>query len=232
MTVGESRILTGKQRESVAQLNRLLSACWLETTDAGPYALEGGTICWNDVLQGDRFYVLMQVRVLTFGEEYAFSVPCQNRACARRIDWTLNLSELSVRALSDASREKFVQGNRFGIGLPGGHQGVFGLPVGKDEAQLARLQSGEDANLLPMLLNLRIRDIEGLPPLQRAAYLNRMSLRQARDLLAEFDRADCGVETDIDIECPNCGYGQRVSLPLEQGFLWPQNRSGSSQSAA
>jgi hypothetical protein len=232
LTVGESRVLTGKRRDSTAQLNQLLSACWVETLDPGPYALDEGRLAWPKVLQGDRFFALMQIRILTYGAAYEFGVPCQNRMCSRRIDWSLSLDDLAVRKLSDASREAFMRDNHFDAPLPGGKRAHFGLPIGEDETRMTRIQQGNEDASLPVLLNLRVREVSDVPPLQKAAYLSRLSLRQARDLLAAFDRADCGVETDIDVECPHCGYTQSVSLPLDQGFLWPQSQRTSSPSAA
>jgi hypothetical protein len=39
----------------------------------------------------------------------------------------------------------------------------------------------------------------------------------------EFDRVDCGVETDIEIECPECFSVQELELPFEKTFFMPGN---------
>jgi hypothetical protein len=41
-------------------------------------------------------------------------------------------------------------------------------------------------------------------------------------LLGEFDQVDCGVETEIEIECPECFSTTRVELPFEKGFFLPE----------
>lgn len=233
LTVGESRILTGKSR-SGAQLGTLLSTCWLQTLDPGPYTLSDGKVPWDEVLLGDRFYVLLHVRMLTYGAEYAFAVACSNRACGRRVDWTLNLADLPVRSLSAESRQAFAQGNRFEASLPGERRAAFGLLIGKDETRMARLQGTGDDAVLSRLLAMRVQDVTGVPPQQKNAFLERLSLQQARLLLTAFEKADCGVDTEIEIGCPHCGYPQQVDLPLDQNFLWPdlKRAGGSSQSPA
>jgi hypothetical protein len=52
------------------------------------------------VLQGDRFYALLQIRALTYGPEYAFAVNCGSDGCRARIEWELDLRELPCRPLS------------------------------------------------------------------------------------------------------------------------------------
>lgn len=86
------------------------------------------------MLQGDRFFVLLQHRALTYGPEYAFAVPCQSDACQSRIEWELNLHDLPTRPLSLESRDAFVKGNRFECILPDSQVKVwFRLLTGADE---------------------------------------------------------------------------------------------------
>jgi hypothetical protein len=46
-------------------------------------------------------------------------------------------------------------------------------------------------------------------------------MSDVRHLLSEFERVDCGVETTIEVECPDCGTRQELELPFEQGFFLP-----------
>jgi hypothetical protein len=66
MKVREERILTDRKlAKGGGQIDELLAACWEETTDPGPYDFGDKGIDWGVVLQGDRFYALLQVRALT-----------------------------------------------------------------------------------------------------------------------------------------------------------------------
>ena len=87
MKVREERVLADRKlAKSGGQLDELLASCWEETLDPGPYHFDG-LADWSRVLQGDRFYALLQLRCLTYGPNYAFSVACGEDACRKRIDW-------------------------------------------------------------------------------------------------------------------------------------------------
>ena len=74
---------------------------------------EGPRPDWSAVLQGDRFYTLLQLRALTYGPEYSFAVTCREARCRARILWELDLHDLPVRPLAGKQRDLFLHGNRF-----------------------------------------------------------------------------------------------------------------------
>ena len=93
---GEIRGLKGKEGKLLADRNaaragstfeKLLSGCWLQTIDPGIYEVaEGATLDWSKVLVADRFFALLQIRSLTFGDEYAFSIQCKSAGCRERFE--------------------------------------------------------------------------------------------------------------------------------------------------
>ncbi|HMA92363.1 MAG TPA: hypothetical protein VKP30_06735, partial [Polyangiaceae bacterium] len=108
MKVREERILADRKlAKTGGQVEQILAACWLETIDSGPYAF-GNSMDFSRVLQGDRFFALIQIRILSYGPEYAFAVGCENRNCRARIEWELRLDDLPVRSLSEESRAAFL----------------------------------------------------------------------------------------------------------------------------
>ncbi|WAM28309.1 T4 family baseplate hub assembly chaperone [Myxococcus sp. NMCA1] len=223
MRVREERVLADRKlAKSGGQVDELLSACWEEMQEAGPYAFADGKVDWSRVLQGDRFYALLQVRILTYGPEYAFAVPCQNAACRSRIDWELDLTQLPVRALSDASRAAFMAGNRFETALPdAGTRVRFKLLTGEDERRLPQLQRAAPEKLLSSVLAYRVLDVDGVDARDKRRFLEDLSLRDADFLVDEFDRVDCGVDTTLEVECPECFMRQEVELPFDRGFFLP-----------
>jgi len=223
MKVREERILADRKlARSGGQVDKLLAACWEETLDPGPYDFGEQEIDWGKVLQGDRFYALLQVRALTYGPEYFFSVGCQNDACRARIEWELDLGDLPVRPLSDESRAAFLDGNRFETTLPeAGKKVWFSLATGELERRLPRVRKSAGDRVLSAMLALRIQEIEGVEPRDRRRFIEDLSLADADFLMDELDRVDCGVETAIEIECPECFSIQEVELPFEQTFFMP-----------
>ncbi|MFM9709749.1 hypothetical protein, partial [Streptomyces galilaeus] len=78
----EERILADRKlAKSGGQVSGLLAACWERTLDPGPYADLADPVPWGKILEGDRFYALLQIRVLTYGPEYAFTVHCADARC-------------------------------------------------------------------------------------------------------------------------------------------------------
>lgn len=229
---GEIRGLKGKEGKLLsdrtsaragATFEKILAGCWVATTDPGIYDLPAdGPLDWSKVLVADRFYTLLQIRARTFGDEYAFSVQCQSQACRERFEWTLNLQELPVVPLSEAAKVAFKAGNRFETTLPhDGRQVWFRLMTGADEVRAASvLKAGRDGTLL-IALALRILEIEDVPDHDKRKFLDDMEMADAAALLDQFDQADGGVETTIEVECPSCLGVQDVQLPFERGFFLP-----------
>ena len=232
LTVREERILADQRLAKTGQqMEALLNACWLETTDCGPYDFAGDSPQWGKVLQGDAFYCLLQVRALTYGDEYAFSVRCRSPECRQNIDWSLHLSELPLRHLSESSSAGFTQGNRLPVILPAcGKKAWFKLATGDDERKLAAGRRRDGGGMLAAVLALRVVEVEGIGAIDKAVFLDGLALRDANFLMSQFELADCGVETSIAIECPHCFEVQQVDLPLDPSFLWPQTRQTSTTS--
>ena len=220
LKVREERILADRKlAKAGAQLDELLSSCWLETLDPGPYE---DPLDWSKVLQGDRFFVLLMVRALSYGPEYAFAVTCESRGCRGRIQWELDLTQLPVRTLSEESRARFLAGNVFETTLPGAlARATFHLATGADERRMAQSRKAAGDRPLTTLLAARLDGIDGVEPREKAKFIEDLAMSDVRHLLAEFDRVDCGVETTIEVECPDCGTRHELELPFEQGFFLP-----------
>ena len=222
----EEKILADRQlAKSGQQMNALLAACWQETLDPGPYTFGHAAPDWDAVLQGDRFFILLKVRTLTYGETYDFSVDCSSEQCGRRIAWSLSLDDLPVRELPGASRAALAANTPLQATLPGcGKQVNFRLGTGAHERQLAALRERQPHRVLSAKLAQRIVEVEGIAPGDTRAFLEDLSMRDANFLLSHFETVDCGVETAIEIECPHCLRVQDLDLPLEAGFLWPSKQ--------
>jgi hypothetical protein len=225
MKVREERILADRKlAKTGGQVEQILKACWEETLDPGPYEFDAH-VDWGKVLQGDRFYALMQIRILSYGPEYAFAVGCEHRSCRARIEWELDLNDLPVRTLSDESRAIFLAGNRFKTTLPDAHRQVaFKLLTGADERRMALARKTALDQPLTTMLNVRIDSIEGVDPRSKRQFLDDLAMSDLSFLLGEFDRVDCGVDTSIDVECPECFGTSRIDLPFEKGFFLPDRK--------
>jgi hypothetical protein len=224
----EVRGLKGKEAKAFSDkdavksglfLDRILSACTLGVLDPSPYAQpKDGAFDWGNSLVGDRFYALLMLRVLTFGEDYIFKIQCQQQACRERFEYQINLvKDLPVRRLSAEDRTTFATSNSFETLDSNGKLITYRLPIGKDELLSSKAASFDNAFLQAMLQ--RIVNIEGEAIPRK--YLEECEFGGLLKLLETFDEHNCGVQTDIEILCPSCGSIQDITVPFGQGFLVP-----------
>ena len=221
MKVREERVLADRSlAKAGSQLEELLASCWETTVEPGPYDFHGRPIEWSSVLQGDRFFALLNIRALTYGPDYDFAVSCGN--CRARIEWEVELTKLPARALSSESRSAFIAGNRFETSLADAGKRVwFKRLTGDDERKLPALQHAAPDRLLSSVLTYRVLEVEGIDPKDKRSFLEDLTLRDADFLVDEFDRVDCGVDTTIEVECPECREVQDVDLPFDSAFFLP-----------
>jgi hypothetical protein len=221
LKVKELNILADRRlAKSGRQFDQILAGCWLETIEQGPYVLGDQSLDWSTVLQGDRFYAMLKIRAASLGADYAFAVVCQNAACGHRFEWEVCLDELPVKALSEESRRRFQEGNRFETKLPGtGTRVWFRLAVGADESRMAKHRQAHQDALWSTMLALRVIEIEGVPESQKRRFLEDLDVADAEHLRVAIDEVDCGVETTMDVECPECLGVQSVDLPFGPSFF-------------
>jgi hypothetical protein len=229
MKAREERVLADRKlAKSGGQLDEILAACWEETLEPGPYSFGTDSLDWTKVLQGDRFFTLLSIRVASYGPNYDFDVTCSNRECRASIPWTVDLRKLPVRSLTAESRAAFVSGRNFEAVLPrAGRRVTFRLLTGADERRMTAQCRTAGERPISTLLNARVERIEGVDERDKLRTIEDLEMEDVSFLLGEFDRVDCGVETEIAVECPDCFGLTRVELPFEKGFFLPQRKKPS-----
>ena len=232
LKVREERILADRKlAKANAQLDELLRACWVETNDPGPYTLGERGIDWDAVLQGDRFYALLAIRIATYGQAYAFSMTCSEERCRARFEWELDLRTLPVRPLTSESRALFVAGNRFETSLPDAARRVtFRLLTGVDERKLPTLRRNADGQIMTAVLAHRCIEIDGVAAHDKRRFIEELSMSDADALVETMNQADCGVVTRIDVECPECLATQEIELPFGRSFFAKRTKTSATSS--
>jgi len=275
---GTIRNLTGRDGRYLANrevqrqgtmVDFILQNCWTNTIDPSIYKehVTAAGPNWLKVLQGDRTYILLQIRIATHGPIYPFKAQCINEACVRRrFEWEIDLEDIPVKRLAEDSKRVILEsGNRFmirvpeteevkliegpetAIMMPGkkrakreiipdtGTKLWFSLPVGGDEQRMlqerrqkkkrSRDERMEDNDLVDAV-RMRVQEIEGVEKGRKneglVAYLEDCSMSQLAQMIDRFDEYDCGVETTIEIECPECSTIQEVDLPFDRNFFFPR----------
>lgn len=201
---------------------RLLSEwcrrCWLETTNPGPYTFDK-EIDWSNLIQGDVFWTFLQIRMLTYGNVYEFVEPCTH--CNKAIKWSFDLSTLSLKMLPEQSRFSFTANLPLETQLEDGRKVQFRLLLGKDDAKIQQLQDSRKLPRRYAATAQRLVSVENVPNDYWALvnFVEELDDGEAQLLEEKMELADCGVDTDIDVLCMNCGMDQVVVLPFQVGLF-------------
>ena len=211
-------------------IGSLVASCWEQTLDPGPYEnLLGvsGKLDWDGVLQGDRYFAFLKARVATRGPEYEFEIQqCGNGACRRRYDWACNLDELPVRKLDPAVKAAFMAGESSALEIEGLPAILCRPLIGRDEQWMARVAEKEPTKLLLWATVRRIVKIEGVGNDARKIkdFVENLDGAVADALRDGLEELDCGPENVFEVQCPQCGYYQQVTLPFEPTFFSGRKR--------
>lgn len=208
--------------------DRVLRACVIGIQDPGPYSQHGETLNWAHVLTCDREYLLVCIRIATYGPEYSVGLTCPNPTCKSKFYWDIDLRELEIVDLDDDVIAKIASGtNAFDV-VVDGTTFTFKLLTGESELQAARLLRKNRSEILTTAIAVRVIAIDGEAKSQKqvAAYFAKYDkpLSDVTDAIIEFDG---GIDNDIEAECPECGGGFDLKLPLEGKGFWLRQKTRS-----
>lgn len=211
-----------KLAQSGRIISELLRACYEETVSPGPYAFDGAPI-WDQVLSSDRTYLLVQIRVASYGAEYEFRVTCD--ACKHMYGWAIDLNDMDVIPVSEAGLHHAKTGESLPVTLPDGLVVQCRLLTGDDEMFIANLGFKDEHKVLTYSLARRIVSLNGKDRFKSImSELEELPAIAGDDLWNQTDDLEGGVETGFDVECPKCGSPQQVTLPFEAGFFSTKKR--------
>ena len=247
---GEVRKLKGKEANTLADrklarsgdtYDQILRGCWVSTDDPGPYESQGvkagsTSIPWGNILVCDRFYILASIRVYTYGSDYFFKVRCgeTGAGCGEKFEWEIDLTkDLDVYDLPEESRTKIANDdNRFILQF-GEYTIIHKLMTGNDERKATKMLRKNRGALVTTSLAQRIlgfgktNDSSDLKtrPNDILSFLEEMDMNEQLELMSEFESVDGGIETEFEVECPNCENEFGAPVPFEGEEFWiPRTR--------
>jgi hypothetical protein len=205
MTGAEESLLTNRRLMKDGEaVNQVLKNCLVrlgETTEVAPKDV-------LDLLSGDRLFVLVRLRQISFGDEVNLALTCPNRDCGDSNEVRINLEELDV--IQYGPEREFI------FELPRSKNVVlFGLLDGHMEKRLAALKEPSIHSAMLM----RIKEIDGKAPNKNT--LMELPAFDLTALRAEMQRVDGGIDTTIHTTCSSCGARIVTRLEAEPAFLFP-----------
>ena len=198
---------------------------------------ESCVVCPIDHLKlilGDRLYLLLQLRSITYGRQYDYSYQCDN--CKKKSYDLVDLDSLQIKAPKDVEDP-----SKFDIKLPIlGNTVSMRLLTGEDEEKVQRYVSqvaaksrgqSTDTEYIYRLAR-RIDAIDGGAVGIREAMEFVEKLKGADSLAIRDAIVDNDIGPDIEVSptCKNCGFeNDPFVLPLDVEFFRPRKRGTKSR---
>ena len=214
------------------KMNQLLTSCIARIgsiTDKGAIAS-----IVPDLLVGDRVFLVFAVRRVSLGDDYPYKDTCPS--CEKESLMSINLSELDIVKMSDPKKRVFDARMPSKAAIkawandgedvpepersnPTGRTVRFKMLTGRDEEKAGKGTSGPES--ISVLLGLRILMLDDKPPTIEDLQNLTMSERSyIRDVV--FRAGDGGVDTTLDVTCPQCAHEFKRELDIAQmGFFFP-----------
>jgi hypothetical protein len=222
ITVAEENMLAGMPRGGSMEqvMDALLTACCRRVVTPGPYPglLPDAQPAWENMLQGDRFFALIALRSISYrdGAVYEFDSSCP---CGVRVPWEVNLLEdLYIQKLPEPSAAKLRTGELFTTTLRE-VQVSFHLDFGRDSVRAEKLTTDRPDRKAAIGLWKYIAAVEGVDQAAVLDWLSDLTAGEAQELRETFTEVDCGVDSDVEIQCQRCGKPFVVALPFEEFFV-------------
>lgn len=188
----------------------------------------------KNLLVGDRLYLLLQLRSISYGKDYYFNYRCPG--CRQRTEGKVDLDALEIRTVSP----DVAPGSEptFDVTLPlRGDTLTIRLMTGADEdkvtqyiRQLSKKAPGLDASAQEHVYRLarRVVQLNGDPLGIREAleYVEGIKGKDSLEISYAADEHDVGPVTEVEPTCQLCGYdAPPFPMPLSGEFFRPARRS-------
>lgn len=205
----EEDLLANPKMAPVKKINELITRC---IERIGPYTDRGRiSQIVLDMTVGDRAFAMFAIRRISLGDLYSFKDKCPN--CEKEQLYTVDLSELEPRKMPDPKKRAF------DTALPSGKLVKFHPMTGRDEERLAKFNKTQE-DTLSLAILMRIDMLNSNPPTLDA--VKDLGLADRNHLRTEFEANEGGLDTKVDLECPECSHEFNRDVDIAQpSFFFP-----------
>ena len=206
------RPLTGREEESIADPSRdwteasLVTALLQRTAERiGPHRPTPEII--RSLPAGDRDYLMLKLRRITFGKRVEVTLLCPRPECAKKMDIDFDLDQIPV--VRKAARPSY----RLTLseeGMLAEDQGApqreifFRIPQGGDQEAAREWSRLNEEEMLRRLLGRCLLKIGGAEP--TADRISRLSARAVDEIAGAMEQCSPRIEAEMEARCPECGH--------------------------
>ncbi len=231
LTTREEMIIAGFRESGGADMTLLIDSI-LKTRAFFPEGFN-----YEDLLVTDRFFLIANVRAISFGEDYGFPwrCPCSNKVQNSRCNLP---GDLKLFKLAEGFHEPFE------VTLPN---------LGKIGLRLLRISDEKVIDTYRQQMLDRATDHD--PLMGDPGYLFKMARRIATingaevnleqklqfvgDMLSVdsiamqegYEENESGLSLQIEVKCRNCGQEREITLPFSAEFFRPESPRGDGKAA-
>jgi hypothetical protein len=222
--VKEEKLFSGTagSMRAAEAFNLMLSKCVAEKIDL------------EELLLVDRFSLMVSIRNLSYGPDYKFNIACRREKCGTRFDHTIDLSSLPVKYLDERYLEPYevtlpVSGKTVGLRHFRARDETLIIDAGKRTKARKKKTEGrsmEDESYAERLI-LRIQTINGDEAERpvKIQFVENLIGRDASFIWKAVEDMDFGLDTQLLIECSECGDEALYAMPWQSDFLpWGEGR--------
>jgi len=213
MTTQEEKILYGSTSEKA--LDAVIKACIVEPKD----------INLDHLILPDKHFLMMQLRIHTYGSDYHVSYKCPY--CGHADEYKIDLEELTVHELPEDFQEpiKFklpVSGDELAIRL------LRGTDLDAIERKAKRFKrnlsnvTGDITYIFRMVRYIQAINGEELNEGQIQGYVEKMHARDAAYFWHQINKIQVGYDTTVTVDCTGCGEELEFTLPITAEFFRPK----------
>jgi hypothetical protein len=170
----------------------------------------------DDLLIVDQYYLLVQARILTYGNIYTFQAkhPEADGGCGETTTVRLELDSLKFESpTTPTALEETVSLPKSGLIV------TFKKNQGKDQANLRKIAYGGADDKISQLIQYRARKIVKDGKELPLTVLKQLPLSDRKILREAMSQSEGKAETSVDVPCGGCGQTLKVEMPLNQDFF-------------
>ena len=213
ITVAEEKFFASTKQNMLNNINKVLERCLI--TKALPL---------DDYLVTDKMFLFLNMRALSYGNDYSFDSVCGNPNCQGKFKKTVTIPEgLKIRTAKEDSVEPFY------VKLPrvGATVGLRFLR-GSDEKTVAKyvkqtnsMVEGNAGYSYRMALSLVTIDGQEKEILEKLVFCEKLMGKDSFVFRDAIEKNQTGADLTIESTCPECGEETNSTIQFTSDFFRP-----------
>lgn len=187
----------------------------------------------SDLLPADQYFLLIQLRIHTYGSDYPVAVACTNPECTtngEKQDLVVDLDQLDVYKLPEDFDEDIdtgalpASGDTLSLRLLYNKDYEAVAKQAKKLAKKLKLPYGEVEYGMRLAKHITAINGEEVDFHQAQQYVDSMHGKDIAYVWHVLDEVQLGYDTNVTLECKDCGEDIEFVLPMNSEFFRPKFR--------